>query len=88
MKLMATVSAQKLASMLSDEFRGGASVDDWAASYAHSRPAYGPLGRTNIDGVRAVIEMNDFFLGKQSTADPSKLFDNSFVEKAIKTVRV
>ncbi len=88
MKLMATVSAQKLASILPDEFRGGASTDDWAASYAHSRPAYGPLGRTNVDGVRAVIEMNDFFLGRQSTVDPNKLFDNTFVERAVKTVRV
>ena len=88
MKLMKTSSAQRLAALLPDEFRGGASVDDWAASYAHSRPAYGPLGRISVDGVKAVIETNEFFLGKKSTADPTKLYDNSFVEKAIKTVKV
>ena len=88
MKAMAQSSAQKLSAMLPDEFRGGASVDDWAASYAHSRPAYGPLGRVSFDGVKAVIETNEFFLGKKSTADPNNLYDNSFVEKAVKTVRV
>jgi NitT/TauT family transport system substrate-binding protein len=88
MKLMAQSSAQKLSALLPDEFRGGASVDDWAASYAHSRPAYGPLGRISVDGVKAVIETNEFFLGKKSTADPTKLYDNSFVEKAVKAVKV
>lgn len=88
MKLMKQTSAQKLAAMLPDEYRGGASVDDWAASYAHSRPAYGPLGRISLEDVKAVIETNEYFLGKKSTADPAKLFDNSFVEKAARTVKV
>ncbi|MBC5810743.1 MAG: ABC transporter substrate-binding protein [Candidatus Eremiobacteraeota bacterium] len=87
MKTMETYSAQKLANALPDEYRGGASVDDWAASFSHSRPAYGPLGRIAIDGVRAVVETNEFFLGKKFTADPNKLFDNSFVEKAIKALK-
>jgi NitT/TauT family transport system substrate-binding protein len=88
MKFMAVSSAQKLSGSLNDEFRGGASLDDWAAAYAHSRPAYGPFGRISPDGVKAVIETNEFFLGKKSTADPAKLYDNSFVEKAVKTVKV
>ena len=39
MKYMAQSSGQKLATSLSDEFRGGASVDDWSAAYSHSRVA-------------------------------------------------
>jgi NitT/TauT family transport system substrate-binding protein len=88
MKYMAQNSGQKLAAALPDEFRGGASVSDWALSFGHSRPAYTPVGRINIDAVRNVIEANEFFLGKRLTADPNKLFDNSFVDKAARSVRV
>lgn len=88
MKFMATASAQKLASALPDEFRGGASTADWAASFAHSRPAYTSVGRISADAVRNVIEANEFFLGKKLSADPAKLFDNAFVEKAARSVKV
>jgi NitT/TauT family transport system substrate-binding protein len=86
-KVMASSSPQKLASMLPDEYRGGASVADWAAAYAHSRPAYTGYGRTSLEGVRACIDANNFFLGKTSTADPAKLFDNRFVERANRSVK-
>ncbi len=87
-KLMATTTAPKLAALLPDEFRGGASVADWAAAFSHSRPAYTQVGRTSLDGVHACIDANAFFLGKPSTVDPNKLFDNSFVDKASRAVKV
>ena len=87
-KFMATSSGQKVAAALSDEFRGGASAGDWAQAFGHSRPAYTPVGRVNADAVRNVIEANEFFLGKKLNADPSKLFDNSFIDKAARTVKV
>jgi len=88
MKFMAQSSGQKVAGALSDEFRGGASASDWAIAFGHSRPAYTTVGRINPDAVRNVIEANEFFLGKKLTADPAKLYDNSFVDKAAKTVKV
>jgi hypothetical protein len=63
-------------------------VDNWAASYSHSRPAYTQHGEIALDGVRAVIETNTYFLGAAPKVDPTKLFDNSFVEKASRTVKV
>ena len=88
MKFMAQSSGQKVAAALPDEFRGGASASDWAASFGHSRPAYTPVGRVNADAVKNVIEANEFFLGKKLSADPNKLFDNSFVDKAARSVKV
>jgi NitT/TauT family transport system substrate-binding protein len=87
-KFMAQSSGQKIAAALPDEFRGGASASDWASSFGHSRPAFTTLGRINVDAIRSVIEANEFFLGKRLTADPNKLFDNSFVEKAARAVKV
>ena len=80
MKFMSQSSGQKVAAALPDEFRGGASASDWALSFGHSRPAYTTVGRVNPDAVRNVIEANEFFLGKKLSADPAKLYDNSFVE--------
>jgi NitT/TauT family transport system substrate-binding protein len=88
MKFMAQSSGQKVAAALSDEFRGGASASDWALSFSHSRPAYTTVGRVNPDAVRNVIEANEFFLGKKLSADPAKLYDNSFVDKAARSVKV
>jgi NitT/TauT family transport system substrate-binding protein len=87
-KFMATKTSAQIAAALSDEFRGGTPQNDWAASYSHSRPAYTQHGEISLDGVRAVIETNGYFLGTASKVDPAKLYDNSFVEKAARTVKV
>jgi sulfonate transport system substrate-binding protein len=87
-KFMAQSSGQKIAAALPDEFRGGASPSDWAVAFGHSRPAFTTLGRINSDSIRSVIEANEYFLGKRLSADPTKLFDNSFVDKAARSVRV
>ncbi|HTD37087.1 MAG TPA: ABC transporter substrate-binding protein [Candidatus Limnocylindrales bacterium] len=87
-KFMATKSSAQIAAALSDEFRGGTPQDNWAASYSHSRPAYTQHGDISLDAVRAVIETNSYFLGSSSKVDAAKLFDNSFVEKAARTVKV
>jgi NitT/TauT family transport system substrate-binding protein len=86
-KHLLSVSPQALAASLPDEFRGGLPPAAWAAAFAHSRPAYTAYGRTPMEGVRACIDANNFFLGKTSTADPSKLFENRFVDRANQTVR-
>ena len=88
MKYMAQSSGQKIAAALPDEFRGGASQGDWAAAFGHSRPAFTTVGRIDVDGVRNVIEANEFFLGKKLSADPNKLFDNTFVDRAARSVKV
>jgi hypothetical protein len=41
-----------------------------------------------LESVRAVMETNAYFLGTASKADPNKLYDNSYVDKAAKTVKV
>jgi NitT/TauT family transport system substrate-binding protein len=87
-KFMATKTSAQIAAALSDEFRGGTPQDNWAAAYSHSRPAYTQRGEIALDGVRAVIETNGYFLGSTSKVDPVKLFDNAFVERAAHTVRV
>jgi NitT/TauT family transport system substrate-binding protein len=88
MKYMAQSSAQSISGALSDEFRGGASTGDWALAFGHSRPAFTPVGRIDADAVRNVIAANEFFLGKRLSADPNKLFDNSFVDRAARSVKV
>jgi NitT/TauT family transport system substrate-binding protein len=88
MKFMAQSSGQKIAAALPDEFRGGASQADWASAFGHSRPAFTPTGRIDVDGVRSVIEANEYYLGKKLSADPNKLFDNTFVDKAARAVKV
>ncbi|MFN2461275.1 MAG: ABC transporter substrate-binding protein [Candidatus Velthaea sp.] len=87
-KYMAARTPDQIAAALSDEFRGGVAAADWAAGYSHSRPAYTPNGEISLEGVKAVIETNDFFLNTTSKAEPSKLFDNGFVEKAKRGVKV
>jgi len=87
-KFMATRSSAQIAAALSDEFRGGTPQDNWAASYSHSRPAYTQHGEMTLEAVRAVIETNGYFLGAAPKVDPAKLFDNTFVEKAARSVRV
>lgn len=87
-KYMATKTSAQIAAALSDEYRGGTPQGDWAASYSHSRPAYTPYGEIALEGVRAVIETNNYFLGTTSKVDPAKLYDNSFVDKAARTVKV
>ena len=73
---------------LPDEFRGGTPQGDWAASYSHSRPAYTQHGEMTLEGVRAVIETNSYFLSSAPKVEPAKLFDNTFNEKAARSVRV
>ena len=85
-RYMATHSPAQIANALSDEFRGGVGQDDWAAGFAHSRPAYTQNGEITLAGVRAVIETNNYFLGTVSKADPVKLFDNTFVDNAKKSL--
>jgi hypothetical protein len=85
---MATHTSAQIAAALNDEFRGGTPVDNWAAAYSHSRPAYTQHGEMTLEGVRAVIETNSYFLGTPSKVDPTKLFDNSFIDKAARTVKV
>jgi NitT/TauT family transport system substrate-binding protein len=87
-KFMATHTSSQIAAALPDEFRGGTPAGDWAAAYSHSRPAYTQHGEIGIDGVRANIEANGYFLGQTPKVDPAKLFDTSFVEKAARTVKV
>ncbi len=87
-KFMATHTSAQIAAALSDEFRGGTPQGDWAASYSHSRPAYTQHGEMTLDAVRAVIETNGYFLGAAPKVDPTKLFDNTFVDKAARSVRV
>jgi NitT/TauT family transport system permease protein len=87
-KFMATKTSAQIAAALSDEFRGGTPVADWAAAYSHSRPAYTQHGEISIDGVRAVIETNSYFLGVSPKVDPAKLFDTSFADKAARSVKV
>ncbi len=71
-KFMATHTSAQIAAVLSDEMRGGTPAGDWAASYSHSRPAYTQHGEMALEGVRAVIETNNYFLAKQSTVDPNE----------------
>jgi NitT/TauT family transport system substrate-binding protein len=87
-KWMATHTSAQIAAALSDEMRGGTPPDSWAQSYSHSRPAYTQHGEIALEGVRAVMETNGYFLGQQSKVDPTKLFDNSYVEKAARSVKV
>ena len=87
-KYMATHTSAQIAAALSDEFRGGTPVDNWSAAYSHSRPAYTQHGEIALEGVRAVIETNNYFLGTTSKVDPAKLFDNAFTDKAARAVRV
>jgi len=87
-KYMATHSSAQIAAALNDEYRGGTPAGDFAAAYSHSRPAYTQHGEMTLESVRAVMETNAYFLGTASKADPSKLYDNSYVEKAAKTVKV
>jgi NitT/TauT family transport system substrate-binding protein len=89
MKFMATHSSVQVANSLKDELRGGVSIDDWAPSFSHSRPAYTNHGEITLEGVRAVIETNAYFLNEDaSKVDAAKLYDNSFVEKAYRTVKL
>ena len=87
-KFMATHTSAQIAAALSDEMRGGTPAGDWAASYSHSRPAYTQHGEMALEGVRAVMETNAYFLGKTSTVDANKLFDNGYVDRAAKSVKV
>jgi NitT/TauT family transport system substrate-binding protein len=87
-KYMATHSSAQIAAALNDEYRGGTPAGDFAAAYSHSRPAYTQHGEMTLESVRAVMETNAYFLGTASKADPSKLYDNSYVDKAAKTVKV
>lgn len=86
-KFMATHTSAQIANALPDEFRANVDRDTWAAAYSHSRPAYTQVGEIALEGVRAVIETNNYFLGQESKTDPSKLYDNSFVEKARRSVK-
>ncbi len=87
-KYMATHTSAQIAAALPDEFRGGTAASDWAASYSHSRPSFTQHGEIALDGVRAVIETNGYFLGQPAKVDPVKLFDGSFVDKAARGARV
>ena len=87
-KYMATHTSAQIAAALPDDYRGGTPQADWAASYSHSRPAYTQHGEIALEGVRAVIETNTYFLGAAPKVDPTKLYDNSFVDKAARTVKV
>jgi NitT/TauT family transport system substrate-binding protein len=87
-KFMATKTSAQIAAALPDEYRGGTPQPDWAASYSHSRPAYTQHGEIALEGVRAVIDTNTYFLGAAPKVDPTKLYDNAFVDKAARTVKV
>lgn len=86
-KYMATHSSAQIAAALPDEFRGGTPAADWAAAYSHSRPSFTQHGEIALDGVRAVLESNGYFLGQPAKVDPAKLFDGSFVDKAARSVK-
>lgn len=86
-KYMGTHSPQTIAKALGEDFRGGVGVEDWAAGFTHSRPAYTQFGLVPLEGVKAVIVTNGYFLNTEPKVDPNKLFDNSFVRKANVTTR-
>ena len=89
-KYLATHSSLQTANALSDELRGGVAEATWAQSLSHSRSAYTNHGEISLEGVAAVIETNKYFgdTGGGGNIDANKLFDNSFVEKANKAVKV
>lgn len=89
-KYLATHSSLETANAMNDELRGGIVATTWAESLSHSRSAYTNHGEISLEGVQAVIETNKYFgdTGGGGAIEASKLFDNSFVEKANKAVKV
>ena len=75
--------------MGSDDMRGGLSVEQWAPGFSHSRTAFTDHGAIDPEGVAAVIATNAYFLGEAAqNVTAAKLYNNTFVEKANKTVKV
>jgi ABC-type nitrate/sulfonate/bicarbonate transport system substrate-binding protein len=86
-KYMQIHSADEISGALTDEFRGGIAKDAWTPGYVHSAPAYTKNGEIPLEGVRAVIETNAFFLNNDAKIDASKIYDNRFVERAKATLK-
>jgi NitT/TauT family transport system substrate-binding protein len=86
-KYMQVHSADEISGALTDEFRGGIPKDAWTPGYVHSAPAYTKNGEIPLEGVRAVIETNAFFLSNDAKIDPAKIYDNRFVDRAKATLR-
>jgi NitT/TauT family transport system substrate-binding protein len=84
---IATRTPEALANDLSDEFRGGASKEDFAAALRHSRPAYTQHGEIALEGVKAVMVTNAYFREVMSSADPVKLFEGRFVARVLASPR-
>jgi NitT/TauT family transport system substrate-binding protein len=84
-RFMGSHTPEQVAAALPEDFRGGVSVADFAAGFRHSRPAFTQDGAIALEGVRAVMVTNGFFLGNQPSADPVRLFDNRFVTRARST---
>lgn len=87
-KTIASKAPAALAASLDDEYRGGVKAEDWAAALAHSRPAYTQFGLVPLEGVRAVMTTNGFFLNTSPKVDPAALFDNTFARRANGTVHL
>jgi NitT/TauT family transport system substrate-binding protein len=89
-KFMARSSSGAVArAMGSDDMRGGLSVEQWAPGFSHSRTAFTDHGAIDPEGVAAVIATNAYFLGEAAqNVTAANLYNNTFVEKANKTVKV
>ena len=89
MKFMATHTSQQVAAALPDEMRL-MSVADWVPGYSHIRSAYTNHGAIALEAVQGTYEANRYFANAANAApmDLSKLFTNTFVEKANATVKV
>jgi len=89
MKFLSLRSTAQVAGALSEELRGGISAEEWMPGLNHSRPAYTNHGEISPDGLRAVIETNAYFQNDDpGKIDAGKLYDNSFVERANRTVKL
>lgn len=87
-KYMQIHSNDEISTALTDEFRGGLAADQWTNGYNHSKAAYTKYGEIPAEGVRAVIETNAYFLNSDAKIDASKLYDNSYVNRAKASIRV
>jgi NitT/TauT family transport system substrate-binding protein len=85
-RFMGSHTPEQLAAALPEDFRAGVNAADLAAGFRHSRPAFTQDGAIALEGVRAVMVTNGFFLGNQPSVDPTRLFDNRFVTRARSTV--
>jgi len=76
-KYMQIHSADEISGALTDEFRGGMAKDAWTPGYTHSSPAYTKNGEIPLEGVRAVIQTNAYFLSSDAKIDAATIYDTA-----------